>query len=114
MHWHHETIRLTTTSYVGLIMRFDVSLKQWILGTDNLERRKRLKYALDIVENKRLNYNKYIVGNAVSIADIFCYAELVQLDVWNLLGEGTNLGFDCDGTEYMKNNYPNIYQWLLR
>merc|ERR1719273_2292204 len=47
MHWHHEYTRFITTSYVGLIMRIDVPFKQWILGTDILQRRKSLEYALD-------------------------------------------------------------------
>merc|ERR1712228_896255 len=83
-------------------------------GTDILQRRKSLKYALNIIENKRLQSNKYIAGNSLSIADILCYAEMVQLDVWNLLGQGTNLGFDGDGSNYMKLNYPNISNWMLK
>ena len=95
-------------------MRIDVPFKQWILGTDIMQRRKKLKYALNIIENERLKTNQCIAGNVLSIADILCYAEMSQLDAWNLLGEGTDLGFDGDGSKYMRSHYPNIYQWMLK
>ena len=95
-------------------MRTDVPFKKWIMGTDLLQRRKSVPRTLKIIENIRLNKQKYIAGDTLSIADILCYEELVQVDVWNLLGEGTNLGFDGDGTSFLRENYPNIYQWLLR
>merc|ERR1711971_1087750 len=79
-----------------------------------MQRRKALKYALDIIESKRLQTQTYIAGNTLSIADILCYEEMDQLNVWNLLSEGTNLGFDGDGSVYMHPHYPNIYKWMLK
>merc|ERR1712129_9569 len=64
--------------------------------------------------NHRLAQHEYIAGDALSIADIICYEEMVQLEVWNLLGKGTNLGFDGDGTAFMKREYPNISRWLMK
>eukprot|EP01083_Nonionella_stella_P183867 665544_1 len=113
-HWHHESTRYLTTAYVGMIMRVDVPLKQWILGTDIMQRRKTLRYALDIIENIRLKKHDYIAGDSLSIADILCYEEIVQLDVWNLFDDGKDLRFDGDGTKYIKRHYPNIHRWCLK
>merc|ERR1719474_139680 len=114
MHWHHETARYISTGYVGLIMRVDVSFKTWLLGTDVMKRRSTVKKALDVIEQHRLGEHEYIAGNTLSIADILCYEELVQLEVWNLLDSGSNLGFDGDGTTFIRSRYPNISRWLIK
>eukprot|EP01084_Bolivina_argentea_P212676 361463_1 len=114
IHWHHENIRPITPTYVGPLVRYDVPFKNWLTKTDILKRRKLIKISLDIIENKRLNGNQYIVNNQLSIADILCFEEIAQLLVWNLLDPGTNLGWNGDGRKYFETNYPNIYQWLNR
>ena len=95
-------------------MRVDVLFKKWITGADMMQRRKIVKYSLNIIEQKRLGKHKYIAGDTLSIADILCYEEIVQLEVWNILSQGDKLGFGGDGAQYLKKNYPNIYQWLLQ
>ena len=72
------------------------------------------QYSLNIIEQKRLCKHKYIAGDTLSIADILCYEEIVQLEVWNILAQGDKLGFGGDGAQYLKQNYPNIYHWLLQ
>ena len=86
-------------------MRVDVLFRKWIT----------VKYSLNIIERKRLGKHKYIAGDTLSIADILCYEEIVQLEVWNILSQGGDkLGFGGDGAQYLKQNYPNIYHWLLQ
>ena len=95
-------------------MRVDVPFEKWILGTDVLQRRKTVKRALSVLEKHRLANHEYVASDELSIADILCYEEVVQIEVWNLLGSGGNLGFDGDGTAFVRRQYPNIHRWLMK
>merc|ERR1712013_274579 len=94
-------------------MRADVSFSTWLHSTPLMARRKSVRRTLDVIENVRLQQHRYIAGDALTIADLVCYEELVQIDVWNLLGTGTKLGFDGDGSAFVQKHYPRIFQWLL-
>ena len=39
----------------------------------------------------------------MSIADLMCFEEIIQIEAWNLMGNN-----------YIENNYKNIHHWLQR
>ena len=107
--------RYLSLGFVGPLGRTDVTKEKWIMGTPLMKRRKSVKYTLDIIENKLLGKdNKYICNNKLSIADLLCYSEITQIETWNLLDNGSKLGFGNDGSKYLQSNYPNIFQWIQR
>lgn len=113
LHFHHENVRLLTTAYVGLIMRIDIKIIRFLTGTNIFERRELLKRALNIIEKRFLSEHIFIVDHRISIADILCYAELFQIEIWNLLDE-ENVGDIYGGKKWLMKNYPNIQKWMER
>ena len=58
-------------------------------------------FGLAVIEKDWLAKHKYIVDDAVSMADIMCYEELVQLRWWGVV-------------EDFASKYPNTNRWLDR
>eukprot|EP01083_Nonionella_stella_P266239 900899_1 len=100
LNWHHENVRLVTTGYIVYLLRSDVDPKKWNIQSIKTNR-KLAGFGLKVIENEWLSYNDYIVGNKLSIADLLCYEEVVQLRWWNLI-------------DNFSSKYPNIDKWLDR
>eukprot|EP01083_Nonionella_stella_P102776 292701_1 len=100
LHWHHENTRKVTLGYVMILMRTDIDIAKYNPST-LITTRKLAKYSLGIIEKQWLANHEYIVDNQLSLADILCYEELVQLKQWDLL-------------ENAQQKYPNIFKWMDR
>eukprot|EP00483_Globobulimina_turgida_P008663 UN08681 len=100
LNWHHENVRKVTTGYIVYLLRSDVDPKKWNVESIKTER-KLAGFGLKVIENIWLSAHDYIIDNKLSIADILCYEELVQLRWWNLI--------DDFGAKF-----PNINKWLDR
>ena len=107
LNWHHENTRKVTTGYLRIIFR---PKYQKLFMNDNADltpikmERKIAKNALNIMENYWLSNHEYIIDDKLSIADILCYAELIQIKVFPYLFSDIDL----------KNNYKNITKWMMK
>ena len=63
--------------------------------------RKLATYSLNIIENNYLGKHKFIVDDELSLADILCYEEVLQIKRWDLIKDSDT-------------KYPNIYAWIER
>ena len=100
LHFHHENTRKVTVGFLAPLLRTDISLDKWnpnSLKTD----RKLAIYALNVIENNYLSSHKFIVDNNLSLADILCYEELIQIKQWDIIKNSAQ-------------KYPNIYAWIQR
>ena len=100
LHFHHENTRKVTTGFIAPLLRADVKLDAWNPDTLKLQR-KLATYSINIVENNYLSSHKFIIDDNLSLADILCYEELLQIKRWDLIKDS-------------KNKYPNIYAWFER
>merc|ERR1719245_1782457 len=100
LHWHHENTRKVTTGYLAVLLRPDIDLNSFN-PSSLITTRKLANYSLKIIENVWLSKHDFIVDDKVSLADILCYEELVQLKQWDIIKDADN-------------KYPNIFKWIAR
>eukprot|EP01084_Bolivina_argentea_P249950 418592_1 len=107
LNWHHENTRKVTTGYLRVIFR---PKYQKLFMNNNADLTpikmeiKIAKRALNIIDNYWLSKHDYIIDNKVSIADILCYAELIQIKAFPYLFKNIDL----------QNKYINIKKWMNR
>eukprot|EP00485_Elphidium_margaritaceum_P007353 CAMPEP_0202686462 /NCGR_PEP_ID=MMETSP1385-20130828/2237_1 /ASSEMBLY_ACC=CAM_ASM_000861 /TAXON_ID=933848 /ORGANISM="Elphidium margaritaceum" /LENGTH=246 /DNA_ID=CAMNT_0049341039 /DNA_START=38 /DNA_END=778 /DNA_ORIENTATION=+ len=100
LHWHHENTRKVSTGFVAPLLRTDVKPERWNVGALKVER-KMANYALNIIEQKWLSSHAYIVDDALSVADILAYEELIQMKRWPLIADA-------------EQRFPNIFKWMSK
>jgi len=106
---HHENIRLISVCYVKAIMRTNIPLENLKYV---IEDRPKIPKILNILEN-RLKKHSYVIDDQVSIADILCFEEVFQLNVWNLLYYNVNETQNENQNRFAI-DYPFINKWILR
>ena len=100
LHWHHENTRKVTMGYLAVLLRADMDLNSFN-PSSLITTRKLANYSLKIIENVWLSKHDYIVDDRVSLADILCYEEVVQLKQWDIIKDADK-------------KYPNIFKWIAR
>ena len=100
LHWHHENTRKVTGGFLRVLLRPDTRIDA-VRPAALRNTRKLAKYALAVIEGEWLEKHEFIVDDALSLADILCFEELVQLKQWPLIA----------GAEQ---TYPNIFRWIGR
>ena len=66
-----------------------------------IKTRKLANVALDIIENQWLSKHAFIIDDQVSLADILCYEEVLQIIRWDLM-------------ENASGKYPRIAKWCKK
>ena len=86
--------------YLMVLLRPDIPMDKFSPST-LIKTRKLANVALDIIENQWLSKHEYIVDDQVSLADILCYEEVLQIIRWDLI-------------ENAVTKYPRIAAWCKR
>ena len=106
LYWHQENTRSITSGFIRPLLQSSFKkITDWdpyLLVKD----RKKALNALNIIDKTRLNKHKYIADDALSIADISCYEEIIQIKEWNFIFEAAKIKTEIE--------FPNIYAWMDR
>ena len=99
--WYQTNLRRSSTSlmqglFLPLMFKEDINKPQYLALAE--EGRKSLPANLSIMETCLLRDNKFLCGNEVSIADLICASELLQISV-------TGIKID---------EHPKLIDWLER
>eukprot|EP01083_Nonionella_stella_P097151 273089_1 len=106
LYWHQENTRAISTGFIRPLLQSSFrSISDWDPNLLVRDRNIALN-ALRIIDKYRLNGHEYIVDDALSIADIACYEEVVQLKEWNFILNKQKMDTEKE--------FPNIYAWVDR
>merc|ERR1719445_2768137 len=84
LHWHHENTRKVSIGFFRVLLRPDTNIDA-VQPTALKHTRKLAVHALNIIEREWLGKHAFIVDDSLSLADILCFEELVQLKQWPLM-----------------------------
>jgi len=103
LHWHHENTRLITKAYLR-----PLSLQLDAAGQQQVQQQKKLvSITLRLIEKERLSHHDYLIDNNVSLADLLCFEEVIQLKEISFV-------YDKNDQKKFENDYKLINKWCER